>query len=195
MADPIDVLERRLQNILNTLIGATAELEQLHKDMLAYGYESIAMDGEQLIKEGVSYFYADYTPVKYDRHGNKKGFNLYNIKDSFEFDDTGVLMATSADDLNLRQLLSYKYDDVDYVVSQFLYGTHGSRSKVSHVSNNLSYIGEHTGFKGTGNLGRLLKEYLDEYENIMTKMMDEYGEQNISKYPNLYKLRTGNMGV
>lgn len=195
MANPIDELEKRLQNILDIIMGAEAELDQLMKDMLAYGYEGIAMDGEQLIREGVSYFYADYTPVKYDRHGNKKGFNLGNIKDGFEFNDSGVYMATSVDDLNLGQVLSYKYDDVGYVVSQFLLGIHGARTKVSTVSNHLFYVGTYTGFEGTGSLKNILNSFLNNYDNMMTKLMDEYGENNISKYPNLYKIRTGNVGV
>lgn len=121
------------QNVLRTLVNMD---DQKAYNILAKAtglyLEKLAEIAEDIYDSCIEDYYAQYTPMKYDRHGDITGFNLYSAN-NIVFDE----MSYNVDiDFDPNKLLGY-YDGKknrekrDKVLNSVMAGLRGAKSKKS----------------------------------------------------------------
>lgn len=156
----------------NAINSAFTEYAQLIADIYNDIYDSC-----------IHLYYEQYTPIKYDRHGDLGGFNLYNASDIYARD---LLVQLS---LQGSKLLPYKGkgDKRDRVLKTVLKGLRGAGSRKTPpgwpMSWNASYPNGFSSFteweSSASTLDGILKEFSKDGPKKLSYKFYEFIEKNI----------------
>lgn len=109
------------QIFLKWALKPKAERTNIRKKVVNEYSKLLYKIAKDIFKSCIADFYASYTPTVYTRHGNKKGFNLYELED-ISLSDNGFRLRFNED-----FLLKYgtKEDIRDKVMDAVLSGLRG----------------------------------------------------------------------
>lgn len=139
--------------------------------------------GKDIYDSCIAQYYSQYSPIKYDRHGDLAGYNLYSAIDSWASD----LVAQFS--LQGSRLLPYKgkYDKRNVVLNTVLDGFRGAGSSKTPpgwpMSWYASYPNEFSKFSewssGGSTLDEILRDFVDNGPTDLTNKFFEFLENSI----------------